>query len=125
MNAPYMWGGRSPFGIDCSGFTQLIFKCLGIALLRDSKDQARQGEVVHFISQIKPGDLAFFSKNTDQVTHVGIVMEDFKIIHASGRVRIDTIDHYGIFNNEIQEYTHRLKIIKRLLPPLMTQDIVT
>jgi gamma-D-glutamyl-L-lysine dipeptidyl-peptidase len=116
MNAPHLRGGRSPFGIDCSGFTQLIFKCLGIALHRSAQEQALQGDTIDFISQIQAGDLAFFSRDSDKITHVGIIMDSAKIIHAYGRVRIDTIDHYGIFNDEIQEYTHRLKIVKRLLP---------
>lgn len=116
MNAPFLTGGRSPFGIDEAGFTQLIFKCLGIPLKRSAQEQAAQGDTVDFISQIQPGDLAFFSTDTNQISHVGIIMDAMSIIHAHGRVRIDTVDHYGIFNNEIQEYTHRLKIVKRLLP---------
>jgi len=113
LNAPYLWGGRSPFGVDCSGFTQVIYKCLGFQLNRDSSQQAEQGQTIDFISQAGIGDLAFFSKESDKITHVGIMFDANKIIHASGSVRIDTVDHYGIFNEELQEYTHRLKIIKR------------
>jgi cell wall-associated NlpC family hydrolase len=113
LNSPYLWGGRSPFGVDCSGFTQVVFKCLGYPLLRDSSQQVEQGDVVDFIEQAQLGDLAFFSKDSDRITHVGIILEGQKVIHASGSVRIDTIDHYGIYNNEIEQYTHRMKIIKR------------
>jgi cell wall-associated NlpC family hydrolase len=110
-----MWGGRSPFGIDCSGFTQIIFKCIGISLKRDAYQQAEAGVVVDFIQSAELGDLAFFHNDEGKITHVGMVLKDQKIIHASGKVRIDTLDHYGIFDAEKKKYSHQLKIIKRVL----------
>ena len=113
INAPYLWGGRSPFGIDCSGFTQLVFKFVGIPLLRDAYQQAGQGGIVNFIEEALPGDLAFFGNDEGRIVHVGIVLKDSRIIHASGKVRIDKIDHFGIYNAEQKKYSHSLKIIKR------------
>jgi hypothetical protein len=115
LNAPYMWGGRSPFGIDCSGFTQIIFKCIGIQLKRDAYQQAEAGVVVDFIQSAELGDLAFFHNDEGKIIHVGMVLKDQKVIHASGKVRIDTLDHYGIFDAEKKKYSHQLKIIKRVL----------
>ena len=116
LNAPYLWGGRSPFGIDCSGYTQMIYKMLGYDLPRDSSQQVDLGETVDFNIDTQIGDLAFFVNKENRIIHVGILLEDNQIIHASGWVRIDTLDHFGIFNEESQKYTHILRIIKRILP---------
>lgn len=112
INAPYLWGGKSPFGIDCSGFTQTVYKVSGISLNRDASQQAMQGETVNFITDALAGDLAFFDNEEGNIIHVGILLGDNKIIHASGKVRIDAIDHQGIFNVDTRKYSHKLRIIK-------------
>lgn len=115
LNVPYLWGGKSPFGIDCSGFTQTVYKLCGYNLLRDAKQQATQGEVLSFIEESEPGDLAFFDNEEGIITHVGIIMNDYNIIHAHGKVRIDKLDHSGIYNVDTQQHTHKLRVIKRLI----------
>ncbi|MDR9401113.1 MAG: C40 family peptidase [Psychroflexus sp.] len=112
LNAPYVWGGKSPFGIDCSGFIQVVYKICGIKIARDSKDQAKQGRSLSFIEECKPGDLAFFDNEEGDIVHVGIMMGENKIIHAHGQVRIDLIDHQGIFNASTREYSHKLRLLK-------------
>lgn len=115
LNAPYLWGGKSPFGIDCSGFTQMVYKLNGYALLRDASQQAIQGEVLSFIEESEPGDLAFFDNEEGKIIHVGIILENNYIIHASGKVRVDRLDHLGIYNAEENRHTHRLRVIKKVI----------
>lgn len=117
LNVPYLWGGRSVFGVDCSGFTQVIYKTLNVFLPRDAYQQAELGENVYFIEGSQCGDLAFFDNEEERITHVGIILPNRKIIHASGKVKVDTLDHRGIFCSETKKYTHQLRIIKRILPP--------
>jgi hypothetical protein len=114
LNAPYLWGGRSPLGIDCSGLTQMVYRLQGIDLPRDAYQQAKVGTTLSFIEESDPGDLAFFDNEEGKVTHVGMILEDNHIIHASGKVRIDRIDQQGIFNSELGNHTHKLRLIKSI-----------
>ncbi len=115
LNAPYLWGGKTPFGIDCSGFTQMVYKLNGYHLLRDASQQATQGDALSFIEESEAGDLAFFDNEDGKIIHVGIMMENNYIIHASGKVRIDRLDHLGIYNAELNKHTHRLRVIKKII----------
>lgn len=113
LNVPYMWGGKSPFGIDCSGFTQQVFRAFDIQLPRNASQQIDFGMEVDFEDQI-PGDLAFFINQNQKVHHVGIVLENFKIIHASGQVRVDEFTPNGIWRKDKEKITHNLLRIKRI-----------
>ena len=115
LNAPYLWGGRSVFGIDCSGFTQLVYKLNGYKLPRDAYQQAELGHPLSFVEEAEAGDLAFFDNEEGKIIHVGIILDNQRIIHASGNVRIDKFDHYGIFHSENKKYSHMLRVIKRII----------
>ncbi len=113
LNTSYLWGGRSVFGIDCSGFVQQVFRFFDKQLPRDAYQQAEQGEVVGFLQEAKCGDLAFFDNEEGKITHVGLLWDAETIIHSSGKVRIDPIDRMGIVSSDTGERTHKLRIIKR------------
>jgi cell wall-associated NlpC family hydrolase len=115
LNIPYLWGGKSVFGFDCSGFVQTVYKFLGVPVLRDAYQQAAQGEGVGFLEETKTGDLAFFDNEEGKITHVGILLNAHEIIHASGKVRIDKIDNMGIVRSEDHQRTHHLRTLRRVL----------
>jgi cell wall-associated NlpC family hydrolase len=115
INSPYIWGGRIPSGIDCSGFVQLVYKIRGIKIPRDSWQQAEAGGSISFLEEAQPGDLVFFDNERGRISHVGMILSQGLVIHASGRVRIDTIDHQGIYKKEIKGYSHKLRTIRRIV----------
>ncbi|WP_108424575.1 C40 family peptidase [Flagellimonas amoyensis] len=115
LKAPYLAGGKTPFGIDCSGFTQMVYRINGYALERKAGTQSKQGEALSFIEESEPGDLAFFDDQDGTIDHVGIILRDNYIIHVNGHVRIDRLDHTGIFNTQEKSYTHKLRVIKKII----------
>lgn len=115
LKVPYLWGGRTPLGIDCSGFTQLLYSLIGVQLPRDASQQVQRGEPLDFIQEAQCGDLAFFHNDVGRIVHVGIMCNDHLIIHSSGSVRMDDVDENGIYDSVSQRYTHKLRVIKRIV----------
>jgi gamma-D-glutamyl-L-lysine dipeptidyl-peptidase len=120
LGAPYLWGGRTPSGVDCSGLIQMLYILMGIYLPRDASQQVLEGDAVELLDLCEPGDLAFFENEEGRIVHVGLILTrndegDLRIAHASGRVRIDRLDHQGIFDHETGGYSHKLRTIRRVL----------
>ncbi|WP_424493464.1 NlpC/P60 family protein [Salinimicrobium sp. GXAS 041] len=115
LNTPFLWGGKSPFGIDASGLTQMVYRLSGYQISRNAAQQAQQGESLSFIEESEPGDLAFFDDKEGIINHVGLMMHNNYIIHAFGKVRVDRIDHSGIYNAELRRHTHKLRVIKKII----------
>lgn len=115
LSIPYLWGGRSSFGFDCSGLVQNLYRQVELEIPRDASVQSTKGKALSFIAEAKAGDLAFFDNDEGMITHVGMIADNSKILHASGKVKLDELDHQGIFSKEQNRYTHKLRLIKNLL----------
>ncbi|MFZ1688793.1 MAG: C40 family peptidase [Flavobacteriales bacterium] len=118
ISAPYLWGGRTPWGVDCSGFTQMVYLLAGVPLPRDAYQQAEVGTTIELLDLAQPGDLAFFDNDEGRIVHVGFILPGpdgtHFIVHASGQVRLDKLDQQGIFHIQEKRYTHKLRLVKRV-----------
>ena len=120
LNVPYLWGGKNAMGMDCSGFTQVVMSLFGKSLLRNASEQATQGTPVASLKDAQAGDLVFFdhqspiTNHQSPITHVGIVIDSSRVVHCSGRVKVEKLDKKGIFSAEQGDYTHHLIQIRRL-----------
>ena len=121
LHAPFLWGGRSPMGIDAPGLIQAVFKLAGVQMPREAEQQVFYGEAVDFVEQSQPGDIAFFENKAGRISHCGIILPNNEVLHSYGSVRIDAIDHYGIYNKKEARYTHRLRVVKRMLKGRVAQ----
>ena len=124
LYAPALTGGRTPAGIDPGAFVQLVSRLINVKLPRTPAAMSQHGRMVDFVIQAQPADLAFFDNRRGDITHVGILLPDSQVLHVGDRVRIDAVDHYGIFNYEVGRYTHRLRVVKRLLPDMDLPNVL-
>jgi gamma-D-glutamyl-L-lysine dipeptidyl-peptidase len=125
MHAPELYGGRSPFGIDDAAMVQLLYKMLGISLARYTPQQVAQGRTVDFMEFCQPGDLAYFDDGRGNISHVGVILSDCSLIHVAGRVRRDKVDHFGVWNSDLKQYTWQLRVVKRHLPDFPADTMLT
>lgn len=114
LNVPYLWGGKNALGMDCSGFTQVVMSLFGKTLLRNASEQATQGQAITHLSEAQAGDLVFFDHEDGRISHVGIVLDSERVIHCSGRVKVEKLDQTGIYSAEQGDYTHHLVQIRRV-----------
>ena len=115
LNIPYLWGGKNAMGMDCSGFAQVIMSLFGKTLPRNASEQAKQGRTVNGIEKIKAGNLVFFAhEGEERITHVGIAIDRERVIHCSGRVKVEKLDEHGIYSAEQNGYSHQLVAIRRI-----------